>query len=138
VFSLWREGTNTIDRVEKGADRDPDTVFHENKVRLPDEFAGHAMVFRTYDKVSYALVMDSIKPTRVGYHLKHPDAPYSSWGAAPGAGFSYGFRQRRLRPPPAFARPAAGSPPAGLALPRLPAARAALARRWRLRAMLPA
>mgnify|MGYP002735316462 FL=1 len=76
VFSLWREGTNTVDRVEKGALRDPDTVFYENKVRLPDEFAGHAMVFRTYDKVAYALVMDSIKPTRVGYHLKHPDAPY--------------------------------------------------------------
>ncbi|MGJ4731037.1 LysM peptidoglycan-binding domain-containing protein [Luteimonas sp. SDU101] len=76
VFSLWREGTNTVDRVEKGPDRDADTVFYENKVRLPDEFAGHAMVFRTYDKVSYALVMDSIKPTRVGYHLKHPDAPY--------------------------------------------------------------
>jgi hypothetical protein len=76
VFSLWREGTNTVDRVEKGADRDVDTVFYENKVRLPDEFAGHAMVFRTYDKVSYALVMDSVKPTRIGYHLKHPDAPY--------------------------------------------------------------
>ncbi len=76
VFSLWREGTNAIDRVEKGPDRDADTVFYENKVRLPDEFAGHAMVFRTYDKVSYALVMDSIKPTRIGYHLKHPDAPY--------------------------------------------------------------
>ncbi|MGY1408343.1 LysM peptidoglycan-binding domain-containing protein [Luteimonas sp. A611] len=76
VFSLWREGTNTVDRVEKGPDRDADTVFFENKVRLPDEFAGHAMVFRTYDKVSYALVMDSIKPTRIGYHLKHPDAPY--------------------------------------------------------------
>ena len=76
VFSVWREGTNTIDRVEKGPDRDADTVFHENKVRLPDEFAGHAMVFRTYDKVSYALVMDGIKPTRIGYHLKHPDAPY--------------------------------------------------------------
>ncbi len=76
VFSLWREGTNAVDRVEKGPDRDADTVFYENKVRLPDEFAGHAMVFRTYDKVSYALVMDSIKPTRIGYHLKHPDAPY--------------------------------------------------------------
>ena len=76
VFSVWREGTNTVDRVEKGPDRDADTVFFENKVRLPDEFAGHAMVFRTYDKVSYALVMDSIKPTRIGYHLKHPDAPY--------------------------------------------------------------
>ena len=76
VFSMWREGTQAIDRVEKGPDRDADTVFFENKVRLPDEFAGHAMVFRTYDKVSYALVMDSIKPTKIGYHLKHPDAPY--------------------------------------------------------------
>ncbi|WP_058836636.1 LysM peptidoglycan-binding domain-containing protein [Luteimonas abyssi] len=76
VFSVWREGRSAIDRVEKGPYRDEQTVFFENKVRLPDEFAGHAMVFRTYEKVSYALVMDSIKPTRVGYHLKHPDAPY--------------------------------------------------------------
>src|SRR5690606_20587759 len=76
VFSIWREGTNTVDRVQKGAERDADTVFYENKVRLPDEFAGHVMVFRTFDKVSYGLVMDSIKPTRIGYHLKHPDAPY--------------------------------------------------------------
>lgn len=76
VFSIWREGTNTIDRVEKGPDRDADTVFFENKVRLPDEFAGHVMVFRTFDKVSYGLVMSSVKPTRIGHHLKHPDAPY--------------------------------------------------------------
>jgi hypothetical protein len=76
VFSIWREGSNAVDRVEKGLERDEDTVFYENKVRLPDEFAGHVMVFRTYDKVSYGLVMDSIKPSRVGYHLKHPDATY--------------------------------------------------------------
>lgn len=76
VFSIWREGSNVADRVEKGADRDPDTVFFENKVRLPDEYAGHVMVFRTFDRVSYGLVMDGIKPSRVGYHLKHPDAPY--------------------------------------------------------------
>ncbi|WP_202845528.1 LysM peptidoglycan-binding domain-containing protein [Luteimonas saliphila] len=76
VFSIWREGTNTVDRVEKGPDRDADTVFYENKVRLPDEFAGHVMVFRTYEKVSYGLVMSSVKPTRIGHHLKHPDAPY--------------------------------------------------------------
>ena len=76
VFSIWREGTNAIDRIEKGLDREEDTVFYENKVRLPDEFAGHVMVFRTYDKVSYGLVMDSIKPSHVGYHLKHPDAAY--------------------------------------------------------------
>jgi hypothetical protein len=51
------------------------TLF-ESKVRLPDEFAGHAMVFRTFDKVSYALVMSAVKPARVGYELKHPDATY--------------------------------------------------------------
>lgn len=76
VFSIWREGTNTVDRVQKGEYRDEDTVFFENKVRLPDEFAGHVMVFRTFEKMSYGLVMDSVKPTRIGYHLKHPDAPY--------------------------------------------------------------
>ena len=46
------------------------------RVALPDEYASHAMVFRTFDKVSYALVMSSVKPTAVGYELKHPDAPY--------------------------------------------------------------
>ncbi|MGY1530819.1 LysM peptidoglycan-binding domain-containing protein [Luteimonas sp. A649] len=76
VFSIWREGSNVVDRVEKGLHRDEATVFFENKVRLPDEFAGHVMVFRTFDRMSYGLVMDSVKPTRVGYHLKHPDAPY--------------------------------------------------------------
>lgn len=76
VFSIWREGSNVVDRVEKGLSRSEDTVFFENKVRLPDEFAGHVMVFRTFDRMSYGLVMDSVKPTRVGYHLKHPDAPY--------------------------------------------------------------
>ena len=76
VFSIWREGGNVVDRVEKGLHREADTVSFDEKVRLPDEFAGHVMVFRTFDRMSYGLVMDSVKPTRVGYHLKHPDAPY--------------------------------------------------------------
>ena len=76
VFSLWRRGDSVSDRVKDGLDRDEDVTLFENKVRLPDEFACHAMVFRTFDNVSYALVMSSIKPVRVGYELKHPDAPY--------------------------------------------------------------
>jgi hypothetical protein len=76
VFSIWRTGSNAVDRVEYGAERTEDTISNNAKVRLPDEFAGHVMVFRTFDKVSYGLVMDSIKPTHVGYQLKHPDAPY--------------------------------------------------------------
>ena len=43
---------------------------------LPDEYAGHVMVFRTFDKVSYGLIMEGTKPSRVGYRLKHPDATY--------------------------------------------------------------
>ena len=76
VFSLWRRGDSVTDKVKDGLDRDDDLTLFENKVRLPDEFAGHAMVFRTFDNVSYALVMSSVKPVRVGYELKHPDAPY--------------------------------------------------------------
>jgi hypothetical protein len=76
VFSIWRVGSNVADRVEYGPERSEDTISNESKVRLPDEFAGHVMVFRTFDRMSYALVMESTKPTRVGYELKHPDAPY--------------------------------------------------------------
>lgn len=76
VFSTWRVGNRPADRIKVGAERSEDTVGNASRVRLPDEFAGHAMVFRTFENVSYALVMDSIRPTAVGYELKHPDAPY--------------------------------------------------------------
>ena len=76
VFSSWQVGNSVVDRVENGWGRSEDTFGKADKVRLPDEFSGHLMVFRTFDKVSYGLVMDSIKPSRVGFELKHPDAPY--------------------------------------------------------------
>jgi hypothetical protein len=76
VFSAWRVGSNAVDKDEYGLGRTEDTVPGAGRVRLPDEFASHLMVFRTFDRMSYALVMESTKPTRVGYELKHPDAPY--------------------------------------------------------------
>jgi hypothetical protein len=76
VFSVWRVGSETTDRVKFGYNRDEDLFPASDKIRLPDEYAGHVMVFRTFDKVSYGLVMESIKPARVGFELKHPDAPY--------------------------------------------------------------
>ncbi|MBW3549699.1 MAG: LysM peptidoglycan-binding domain-containing protein [Proteobacteria bacterium] len=76
VFSSWRVGSNVVDRVEVGTERSGYTVGDASRVRLPDEFAGHLMVFRTFDTVSYALVMEGIRPVRVGHELKHPDAPY--------------------------------------------------------------
>lgn len=70
TFSIWHDGVNK-----------PDTVGtrHAMAARaasldMPDEFAGHLMVFRTFDKVSYALVMDGIRPVQPGNLLKHPDA----------------------------------------------------------------
>jgi len=76
VFSIWRRGSSTVDTIKDGLDKDESLTLFESKVRLPDEFAGHAMVFRTFNNVSYALVMSSVKPTMIGYELKHPDAPY--------------------------------------------------------------
>ena len=74
VLSIWRQGNNVVDRVEAGYWRGDETVTKGDRVQLPDEYAGHVMIFRTYDKVSYGLVMQSVKPSRVGYRLKGPDA----------------------------------------------------------------
>ncbi|MDR6672109.1 LysM peptidoglycan-binding domain-containing protein [Xanthomonas sp. 1678] len=76
VVSLWRHGTRVNDRVHRPNTSRADDGFTGGRgtVALPDEYAAHAMVFRTFDKVSYALVMDGIKPIRIGYDAKHPDA----------------------------------------------------------------
>jgi LysM repeat protein len=70
TFSVWRNGSTVPDKVKY---KDP---FRAKKFKttLPDEFEGHAMVFRTFDNVSYALLMDGIRPVRPGDLLKSPDA----------------------------------------------------------------
>ncbi len=49
--------------------RDPQT---RRQVQLPDEQAGYAMVFRSFDKVSYALVLEALTPMRVGDNFTQP------------------------------------------------------------------
>jgi hypothetical protein len=70
VFSVWHQGANRMDivahRSRLGQAMD--------KVQMPDDYLGHVMVFRTFEKVSYGLVMDGIRPIRVGDVLKNPDA----------------------------------------------------------------
>ena len=51
VLQVLQAGARVTDIVQPGAFGD--------KVRLPDEAAGTVMVFRTYDRISYALVMRS-------------------------------------------------------------------------------
>jgi hypothetical protein len=42
------------------------------KVTLPDEKTGIVMVFRTFENVSYALVMEAARPVRVGNAVRNP------------------------------------------------------------------
>ena len=76
VFSIWRTGSHNVDRVThpntSRITESPNAGTRRD--RLPDEYAAHAMVFLTFDFVSYALVMEGEKPAGVGYTLKHPDA----------------------------------------------------------------
>ncbi|HDS1223734.1 peptidoglycan-binding protein LysM [Stenotrophomonas maltophilia] len=76
VFSLWRPGRHVTDRTKYPTSSRMDDALSGNvgRVALPDEYAAHAMVFRTFDNVSYALVMQGVKPVRVGYNALHPDA----------------------------------------------------------------
>jgi hypothetical protein len=43
------------------------------KVTLPDEYVGHVMVFRTFERVSYGLVMDGLRPVHIGAKLRMPE-----------------------------------------------------------------
>lgn len=42
------------------------------KVRLPDQSAGKLMVFRTFEKMSYGLIMSATEPLRVGDKVVNP------------------------------------------------------------------
>ncbi len=50
-----------------------DTIGAGDEVKLPNEQAGTVMVFRTFDKVSLALVMKATRPLHVGDFAVTPD-----------------------------------------------------------------
>jgi hypothetical protein len=60
VLAIYKKGEVVVDRVTGG------------KVSLPDERAGLLMVFRTFRKMSFALVLESDRPLAVGDSLQNP------------------------------------------------------------------
>ena len=52
--------------------RDPISVHRGETVKLPDEEAGHLMVFRTFDRVSYAVVVDATRSIHVLDKVRNP------------------------------------------------------------------
>ncbi|MCP5325928.1 MAG: LysM peptidoglycan-binding domain-containing protein [Oceanospirillaceae bacterium] len=61
VLAIYKEGGVVLDRVTR------------TKVRLPAERAGILMVFRTFEKVSYALVLKAKRSLAVGDQVRNPD-----------------------------------------------------------------
>ena len=74
VFSAFRPGKRIQDEVKypTGSFSDQKTL-NGDKVTLPAQFSSHILVFRVFDEVSYALIMDGERPVRERDVLRHPD-----------------------------------------------------------------
>lgn len=64
VLSVWQAGKKVADPVDSGP--------FNRKVQLPDELAGTLMVFKTYDRLSYALVMHAVGPIHTLDKVRNP------------------------------------------------------------------
>ncbi|GLQ98309.1 LysM peptidoglycan-binding domain-containing protein [Dyella mobilis] len=69
TFSLWQPGEQVYDDVA----HDVWNRYAFKTVTLPDEYVGHVMIFRTFDRVSYGIVMDGLKPVHIGARAKMPE-----------------------------------------------------------------
>jgi hypothetical protein len=73
VFSAFRAGERIRDRVKYPAGSLADaSTWDGDKVVLPDEFDAHIMVFRAFEEISYALVVEGPREVMVLDILKHP------------------------------------------------------------------
>lgn len=74
VFSAFRPGKTIQDEVKypTGSFADQKTL-NGDKVTLPDQYSAHILVFRVFDEVSYAMIMNGKRPVRERDILKHPD-----------------------------------------------------------------
>ena len=71
TYAILRPGDTVGDRIANRAE----LAARADSVRMPDERVGTAMVFRTFDNMSYAIVMENATPVRAGYLLANPDSP---------------------------------------------------------------
>ncbi len=62
VLALWRAGRDAVDA----------TGAKKAAMRLPDEKHGMLFVFRTFDRVSYALILTVQEPVRAGDRFSQP------------------------------------------------------------------
>ncbi len=65
VLTVWQRGSKVTDRFS--------SRLMGEKVQLPDEMAGDVMVFKTYDRISYALVMRATNEIDVLDKVRTPE-----------------------------------------------------------------
>ena len=69
TYSIFQPGETIPDDVASNSwDRGTG-----KSVTLPQEFVGHVMVFRTFDRVSYGLIMDGLRPVHKHDKLELPE-----------------------------------------------------------------
>src|SRR6056297_915218 len=74
TFSVFHTNREVEDDFIDGLrGRPAPTGVSGRTVRLPPQFIGHVMVFRSFDRVSYGLVMTGKRGVRVGDLIDHPD-----------------------------------------------------------------
>lgn len=67
VFAIAQEGGSVVDENEKAG-----FLKRPKKIKLPNFRVGELMVFRTFDRVSYALVMKAREVVEVGDNVVNP------------------------------------------------------------------
>jgi hypothetical protein len=72
VLQVWRTGATVEDKTTRASEGMAKFLGKGEMVKLPDEPTGQAYVFRTFDRVSYALIMGVSRPVTVGDTLKTP------------------------------------------------------------------
>jgi hypothetical protein len=77
VLALLETGATIEDRT---------STTRREYIKLPDERIGEMFVFRVFDRISYALIMNSTKPVEIGDRFVQPDdALYASAEPRPAA-----------------------------------------------------
>ena len=63
VMAILKEGARVVDRSEEG---------RKDDIKLPDERNGLLMVFRPFERLSYALVLETLGGVKVGDRVVNP------------------------------------------------------------------
>lgn len=63
VLAILKDGARLVDKTD----------IAQPQIKLPDERNGLLMVFRTFERVSYALILDITSGVKVGDHLVNPN-----------------------------------------------------------------